>query len=446
MSRVVGEYKILCTLGQGIQGKVKKAQKKDGSVVALKLVKKSTLTASSVLKLRREVEAMYTCKHPAVTRLNNVDWNFMYPKKDGSKLSCVLMELEFAEGGELFNFLMYTGCFPENIARTYFQQIIQGLHHCHSKGISHRDLKAENLLLDKNFKLKIADFGLSAIHDAPAWLETQCGTKGYMAPEILSKSQYKGPLVDIWSLGVVLFIMLTGFPPFQIAQKGDWWFDRVSKSQYRHFWKAHLRNARVSEAAQDLMNKIFVVDPTKRASLKAISEHPWVRDKTLSPDAIKADLSRRKAKVEQARRAEKRQKQLEKRRAMGATFDPDAAVYRGVKREATVDAKALPKALPVPAEGVSHFTSFHVKEEAPEILSRLEQSLSKLSAKKQILPGYKVKASVNTPIGDISIAIQIYADGDNHVVELRRRRGGTLKFQQLYNSICDDLADIIEIV
>merc|ERR1719263_814024 len=116
---------------------------------------------------------------------------------------------------------------------------------------------------------------------------------------------------------------------------------------------------------------------------------------------------------------EKRQKQLEKRRAMGATFDPDAAVYRGVNREAAVDAKALPKALPVPAEGVSHFTSFHVKEEAPEILSRLEQSLSKLSAKKQILPGYKVKASVNTPIGDISLAIQIYADGDNHVVELR---------------------------
>ena len=106
--------------------RVKKAQKKDGSVVALKLVKKSTLTASSVLKLRREVEAMYTCKHPAVTKLNHVDWNFMYPKKDGSKLSCVLMELEFAEGGELFNFLMYTGCFPENIARTYFQQIIQG--------------------------------------------------------------------------------------------------------------------------------------------------------------------------------------------------------------------------------------------------------------------------------------------------------------------------------
>ena len=106
--------------------RVKKAQKKDGSIVALKLVKKSTLTASSVLKLRREVEAMYTCKHPAVTRLNHVDWNFMYRKKDGSTMPCVMMELELAQGGELFNLLLLTGCFPEIIARTYFQQLIQG--------------------------------------------------------------------------------------------------------------------------------------------------------------------------------------------------------------------------------------------------------------------------------------------------------------------------------
>ena len=164
------------------------------------------------------------------------------------------------------------------------------------------------------------------------------------------------------------------------------------------------------------------------------------------PEAIKADLSRRKAKVEEARRAEKRQKQLEKQQRKGGAFNPDAAIYRSGHSAAAADAADMPKALPVPAEGVSHFTSFHVKEDAPEILSRIEQSLSKLSAKNNILPGYKVKASVKTPIGDISVAIQIYADGENHVVELRRRRGSTLKFQQLYTSIWDDLADIIAIV
>merc|ERR1712080_622098 len=98
---------------------------------------------------------------------------------------------------------------------------------------------------------------------------------GYMAPEVLSTKPYKGATADVWSMGVVLFIMLTGFPPFQIAQTGDWWFDRISKYQYKHFWRAHLRNANISEIARDLMNKIFVADPSKRATLAQIAEHPW---------------------------------------------------------------------------------------------------------------------------------------------------------------------------
>ena len=112
--------------------RVKKALKKDGTVVALKLVEKSILTALSEIKLRREIEAMDSCKHAFVTKLNDVDWNFLYPKKNGSKLACVLMELEFLEGGEFFNFLNYMGCFPEEIARTYFQQLVQGsvVHAC----------------------------------------------------------------------------------------------------------------------------------------------------------------------------------------------------------------------------------------------------------------------------------------------------------------------------
>ena len=77
-----------------------------------------------------------------------------------------------------------------------------------------------------------------------------CGTPAYMAPEILAKSRYKGPVADIWSMGVVLFIMLTGHPPFKKAEKGDWWFDRIRKSQYYYFWKVHLRNGNVSELAQ----------------------------------------------------------------------------------------------------------------------------------------------------------------------------------------------------
>lgn len=448
--RIAGDYQILCTLGQGVSAKVKKARKRDGSLVAMKLVNSAALSANQVQKLKREVEATAKCSHPNVIKLNKVDWKFQYPKKNGTTVPRVLMELEFAEGGELFNFLMFTGCFPEDIARTYFQQLVDGLAHCHSKGVSHRDLKAENLLLDREFRLKIADFGLSAIHDTEDWLETECGTKGYMSPEVFNNRGYKGPQADIWSMGVVLFIMLTGFPPFQIAKPGDWWFDRIQNSQYTHFWNAHLRNARVSEAAMDLMNKIFVADPERRATLDQIKEHPWVKQRMMTHEAVKAELTRRKAKVEEARREDKQRKQREKQRAMmgrgGHHFDPDQITYRAVRAAGEGEAAVAKPAPPIPREGVSHFTSFRVSADAPEIMSRLGQALSKITASH--IPNndtYKVKTTIDTPAGRINAAVQIYAAGENHVVEIRRRKGNTLKFQQLYNSICEDLADIITI-
>ena len=100
--------------------------KHDGTLVALKLVDKRHVNAKTTTRLRREIKIMTECIHPSVAKLHHVDWNFMYRKKDGSTMPCVMLELELAQGGELFNLLLQTGCFPEMIARTYFQQLIQG--------------------------------------------------------------------------------------------------------------------------------------------------------------------------------------------------------------------------------------------------------------------------------------------------------------------------------
>jgi len=132
----------------------------------------------------------------------------------------------------------------------------------------------------------------------------------------------------------------------------------------------------------------------------------------------------------------------------GGHFDPDSHVFRAVRSEEEAEeGKNSNPAPPVPKEGVSHFTSFHVSADAPEVMSRLGQALSKLDAVQSVNAStYKIKTTLDTPTGRINSAIQIYADGHNHIVEIRRRRGNTLKFQQFYNAVCDALADIITIV
>ena len=152
------------------------------------------------------------------------------------------MALDLAEGGELFDFMMYTGAFSEPVAKAIFSQLTSALAFCHERGIYHRDIKPENLLLDSNFQLKVADFGLAAMRASPEeLLKTECGTRSYMAPEVLARQQYDGSKADCWSAGVVLFIMLSGNPPFQMARPGDWWFNQFTENRPDRFWKSHKR-------------------------------------------------------------------------------------------------------------------------------------------------------------------------------------------------------------
>lgn len=123
------------------------------------------------------------------------------------------MVIEYA-GGELFDFLVSHGKVPEDSARRFFQQIICAVEYCHRHKIVHRDLKPENLLLDSNLNVKIADFGLSNIMTDGNFLKTSCGSPNYAAPEVIGGKLYSGPEVDVWSCGVILFVLLCGKLPF----------------------------------------------------------------------------------------------------------------------------------------------------------------------------------------------------------------------------------------
>jgi carbon catabolite-derepressing protein kinase len=200
-----------------------------GGIFAVKLIDSAAVSRSpkTFNNLQREITAMQRVSgHAHVVGLVHFDMAASKPRKRraGQFQPVIMLVLELAVGGEIFDYLMLSKL-HEDVARTYFNQLLEALHFCHNNGVAHRDLKPENLLLDGNYNLRVADWGLSAVMDDidAAMLRTQCGTRAYMAPELLRREPYKGQPADMWSAGVVLFIMLSGFPPFETASAGDWY-------------------------------------------------------------------------------------------------------------------------------------------------------------------------------------------------------------------------------
>ena len=228
-NRKVGRWFLGETLGKGGYSWVKKGyDRKDGRVVALKFTSKAKgdWSASQSKQIQNEIEALRQIKDKHVLQLLAYNLNAKYPQKDGLIIPCVSLVLEYLPGGELFDILYYTSALNEKIARTYYHQLMDGMEACHEAGICHRDIKPQNLLLDADFQLKIADFGLAKVFekDEDALMRTfYVGTRGYQSPEILKKKEYT-TACDVFSCGVVLFILLAGYPPFEAATPKCRWY------------------------------------------------------------------------------------------------------------------------------------------------------------------------------------------------------------------------------
>ncbi|XP_062391965.1 MAP/microtubule affinity-regulating kinase 3, partial [Sardina pilchardus] len=202
----VGNYRLLKTIGKGNFAKVKLARHTlTGKEVAVKIIDKTQLNSSSLQKLFREVRIMKQLNHPNIVKLFEVI--------ETEKTLYLIME--YASGGEVFDYLVAHGRMKEKEARAKFRQIVSAVQYCHQKCIVHRDLKAENLLLDADMNIKIADFGFSNKFTMGSKLDTFCGSPPYAAPELFRDEHYMGACVDVWALGVMLFFMATGTMPFR---------------------------------------------------------------------------------------------------------------------------------------------------------------------------------------------------------------------------------------
>jgi serine/threonine-protein kinase HSL1 (negative regulator of Swe1 kinase) len=182
--------------------------------------------------------------------------------------------MEYVEGGELFQYIEEQQMLREIEVVYLFRQIIAALLYCHRLNIHHRDLKPENILMDRqNHQIKLVDFGMAALQPVGKKLTTPCGSPHYAAPEVIRSPAYDGGKADIWSCGVILFVMLTGYPPFNYT--GD---EADLKQLFRSIAMADYRMpSELSREAQDLIRKILVPDPKRRITIESIWKHPFLR-------------------------------------------------------------------------------------------------------------------------------------------------------------------------
>ncbi|KAG0166942.1 serine/threonine-protein kinase KIN2 [Apophysomyces sp. BC1034] len=266
------------TIGAGSMGKVKLAEcltDNSGQKYAVKIMPKIDLTSAAARESRsrdpkdtpkereqrtvREMAIMQLLRHPNICQLK--EWI-----TEGEHY---YMFLEYVDGGQLLDYIISHGKLREKQARKFARQILSALDYCHRNSIVHRDLKIENILITRDEDIKIIDFGLSNVYSPSRLLNTFCGSLYFAAPELLQAKQYTGPEVDVWSFGVVLYVLVCGRVPFDDTRLPA--LHAKIKSGIVDEYPDHL-----SKDCVDLLTKLFVVDPKKRATLSAIRSHPWM--------------------------------------------------------------------------------------------------------------------------------------------------------------------------
>ncbi|KAI8926582.1 kinase-like domain-containing protein [Entophlyctis helioformis] len=263
--RLLGEYNLGKTIGQGAFSKVKIASHREtGEKVAIKVIDKKLMEEkakkSKAAHEERELQLMMRLDHPHIIKIYQVL---------ETEEECFIV-MEYAKGGELIDYIAARDHLTEREARRFFRQIISALDHCHLASVVHRDLKLENLLLNHERNVLISDFGLGRTFnpDVEEYMKTFCGTPNYAAVELISGIPYVGVKSDIWAMGVVLYIMMTGRPPFQ-GETISLLYRQIKAVEYDvpPYFSADL---------VDLLRKILLRDPGARIDMDGLRSHPWI--------------------------------------------------------------------------------------------------------------------------------------------------------------------------
>ncbi|KAF5768054.1 putative protein kinase CAMK-CAMKL-CHK1 family [Helianthus annuus] len=423
IKRRVGKYEVGRTIGEGTFAKVKFARNSEtGEPVALKILDKEKVVKHKMAELiKMEIATMKLIKHPNVVRLYEVM---------GSKTK-IFIVLEFVTGGELFDKIVNHGRMHEDEARKYFQQLINAVDYCHSRGVYHRDLKPENLLLDASGNLKVSDFGLSALSRQvrdDGLLHTTCGTPNYVAPEVLNDRGYDGATADLWSCGVILFVLLAGYLPFDDSNLINL-YKKISAAEFTcPPW--------ISFSARKLITRILDPNPMTRITIPELLNDEWFKQDFKQPEFVEkgeANFDDVEAAFQDSEEYHVTEKKEEHPAAMNA-FEL-ISMSKGLNLGNLFEME----------QAFKRETRFTSRCPANEIVSKIEEAAKPLGfdvhKKNYKLRLENIKAGRK---GNLNIATEVFQVAPSlHMVEIRKAKGDTLEFHKFYKRLSSSLKNVV---
>ncbi|KAI6687918.1 hypothetical protein NL676_024746 [Syzygium grande] len=430
--RKVGKYEVGRTIGEGTFAKVKFAQNTEtGESVAMKVLDRGTIIKHKMVEqIKREISIMKLVRHPYVVRLHEVL----------ASRTKIYIILEFITGGELFDKIVHHGRLSEAESRRYFQQLIDGVDFCHSKGVYHRDLKPENLLLDSQGNLKISDFGLSALPEqGVSLLRTTCGTPNYVAPEVLSHKGYYGAPADVWSCGVILYVLMAGYLPFDELDLTTL-YSKIDNADFScPSW--------FPMGAKSLIQRILDPNPETRITIEQIRDDEWFK-KSYNPVRV---IESEAVNLEDINAAFDNDEQLNEesgnedmRPLILNAFDL-IILSQGLNLSALFDRGQNFDSSHLQQDSVKHQTRFVSQKPAKVVLSSMEVVAQSMGFKTHIR-NYKMRVEglSASKTSHFSVILEIFEVAPTYfMVDIQKAAGDANEYLKFYKSFCSNLEDII---
>ncbi len=447
-----GRYVLIKKIGSGATCSVKLAKDlQTDNIYAVKLLKSKGGRSTSIQDdkiFKAEMENLKKIQHRNIIGIIEGSKGII-KKPDGKTKMKDYIVLEIASNGELFDFLYFSKKgFGEYYARYLYTELINGIEACHKAGVAHRDLKTENIMMNEQWVLKLADFGYSTILQGKTGngiLSTPLGTLSYAAPEILNKKPYFGKTADIFSSGVILFVLVNGKLPFGKALVYDNYYRNFIRNDYEGFWTLiGPKLDPVSDEFKSLINSILAADPAQRPTVEEIKNHPWMKKNMASEEEMAEEFEKRKGVVKQMRELEAQQQQLEKKNRVVRTGG-----YKGEGEEITFIEEAdrniddwvdtsNPYKLRIKGGDADQILNdvyeYFMKVDKKEKRINVSKSLYKLNVKYELEKEVK---ELEIDVDRLQFEVMLTRSDEDIIVEFMKRSGEKFEFYEVFENFVE---------